>query len=100
MACGIQPHEGVSPVHELTLATYMPLIARVAFMKICANEMYCQRVWKKWLLAEAWAKAIGASALIDAASCAFDASREFQYSYDSQQIGLQCAFDGKIRWHK
>jgi hypothetical protein len=60
------------------------------FVKECGKSGYWQT----------WAKAIGASALIDAASCAFDSCCEFQYSYDSKQIGLQCAFDGKIRWHK
>jgi hypothetical protein len=54
-------------------------IIRSAFVKICADEIFRRRVWKKWLPAETWVEALGASGLIDAGVHLIDIKKGSRY---------------------
>ncbi|KAI2492108.1 hypothetical protein MHU86_919 [Fragilaria crotonensis] len=70
---------------------YKFAIIRSAFVKICADEMFRRRVWKKWLPAETWAEALRASGLIDADVHLIDVK-----SFNAAMIRSKLDFNGHL----
>ena len=66
-------------------------IIRSAFMRLCFDEMFRLRVWRKWLPAETWAAALTLSGLIDESVCVVDAKK-----FNAAMIRSKLHFDGLL----
>ncbi|KAI2502439.1 hypothetical protein MHU86_12015 [Fragilaria crotonensis] len=64
-------------------------IIRSAFVRLCSDELFRLRVWRKWLPAETWAAALTISGLIDENVCTVDAKQ-----FNAAMIRSKIHFDG------
>ncbi|KAI2495979.1 hypothetical protein MHU86_18546 [Fragilaria crotonensis] len=79
----------MSEAAGLTLPAPKFAIIRSAFMRLCSDETFRLRVWRKWLPAEIWAAALTLSGLIDESICIVDAKK-----FNAAMFRSKLHFDG------